>query len=117
MSFMTLHAGAGHTRGRRDSDREDRLLQLDRVFAPVRVVMGRGEVSLGEVLTLEEGDILKLDTTIKEEAVVYVGVRPKFRGVPGLLGKRRAVQLTEPILKADEVNYMTSVEKTKTDTL
>ena len=117
MAFLTVQSATGHTRSRRDSDSGDRLVQLERVFAPVKVVMGRGDVRLGDVLTLQEGDILKLDTTIKEEAVIYVGERPKFHCRPGLSGKRRAVRLTEPILKADEANYMTSVERTDTKTL
>ena len=117
MAFMTVQSSAGHGRGRRDSDSGDRLAQLEQAFAPVKVVMGRGEVRLGEVLSLQEGDILKLDTTIKEEAVVFVGDRPKFLCRPGLSGKRRAVQLTEPILKKDEVNHMTSTERSKTGTL
>jgi len=58
-----------------------------------------------------------LDTTIMEEAVIYVAERPKFLCRPGLSGNRRAVRLTEAILKADEVKYMTMVEKTDTGTL
>ena len=117
MAFMTVQSSTGHGRTRRDSDSEDRLAQLEQMFAPVKVVMGRGEVRLGEVLSLQEGDILKLDTTIKEDAVIYVGERPKFLCSPGLQGKRRAVRLGQPILKADEVNYMTTIEKTNSGTL
>ena len=117
MAFLTMQTSTGHSRSRRDSDSEERLDQLERAFAPIKVVMGRGEAKLGEVLSLQVGDILKLDTSLKEEAIVYVGERPKFLCRPGLSGTRRAVRLTEPILKADEVNYMTTVEKTGTDTL
>jgi flagellar motor switch protein FliM len=62
----------------------------------------------------EEDDILRLETSVKQDAVVFVGDRPKFLGRPGLMGKRRAIQLTEAIVKEDETNYMTDVQRTET---
>ena len=117
MDYLNVQSWASREKGRRENTRQERLVQLDRVFAPVKVVLGRGQVSLGEVMNLQEGDILKLDTETKRDAVVFVGSRPKFLGRPGLSGKRRAILLTEPVLKADEVLHMTDVEKTETGTL
>jgi flagellar motor switch protein FliM len=77
-------------------------------------MLGNARVTLGDVMDLKEGDVLRLDTSVKQDAVVMVGDRPKFLGRPGLMGKRRAIQLTDPIIKADEVNYMTDVQKTET---
>ena len=112
MAYLNVQTWASRERGRRESSREERSLQLDRVFAPVRVMLGRAVVRLGEVMNLEQGDVLRLDTGVTEDAVVFVGARPKFLGRPGLSGKRRAVQLTDAILKADESNYMSEVERT-----
>ena len=117
MDYLNVQTWASREKGRRDNTRQDRLVQLDRVFAPVTAVLGRGQVSLGEVMNLREGDILKLDTETKQDAVVFVGDRPKFLGRPGLSGKRRAILLTEPILKADEPIHMTDVARTETKTL
>ena len=90
---------------------------LDRIDAPVKVQLGKTAVPLGTVLGLQEGDVLKLDTTLNDDAVVFVGDRPKYLARPGLKGKRRAVQLTDRIVKADESRYMTEVEKTETQKL
>ncbi|MDA0748086.1 MAG: flagellar motor switch protein FliM [bacterium] len=117
MAYLNVRTWASREKGRRESTRDERLLQLDRVFAPIRAVLGRATVSLGEVMNLQEGDVLRLDTSVKEDAIVFVGTRPKFQGRPGLAGKRRAIQLTQPIVKADESVYMTEVEKTDTNTL
>ena len=117
MNYLNVQTWASRVKGRRDTTRSERLLQLDRVFAPVKVVIGRALVSVGEVMNLQEGDILKLDTETKRDAVVFVGGRPKFLGRPGLSGKRRAILLTDPILKADEALHMTDLEKTETGTL
>jgi len=114
MAYLNVQTWASRERGRRESGREERLVQLDRISAPVKVMLGSARVSLGEVLNLEEGDILRLETSVKQDAVVFVGDRPKFLGRPGLMGKRRAIQLTEPIIKEDETNYMTDVQKTET---
>ena len=117
MAYLNVQTWASREKGSRESTREDRLTQLDRVYAPVKAVLGTAVVGLGEVLNLKEGDVLKLDTSVKQDAVVFVGARPKFRARVGLSGKRRAVQLTDAIVKADESIYMTEVEKTDTNTL
>ena len=113
MNYLNVQTWASQERGKSESQQDDRLEQLERVTAPVRVVLGRADVSLHEVMHLQEGDVLQLDTPVKDDVVVFVGTRPKFLGRPGLIGKRRAVRLTEPILKADEQRYMTDVERTE----
>jgi flagellar motor switch protein FliM len=117
MGFLTVQTWATRTRGVRDNTREERLEQLDRVYAPVRVELGRVDVSMSEILDLQAGDVLQLDTPLNQDAIVYVGVRPKYKARPGLVGKRRSVQLTEPIVKADETIFMTEVEKTDANEL
>lgn len=117
MAYLNVQTWASRERGKRESQRDERLLQLDRITAPVKVVVGRTKVSLGEVLSLQEGDVLRLDTSVDEDAIVYVGDRPKFLARPGLVGKRRAIQLTDRIVKADESKFMTQIEKTETEQL
>ena len=117
MAYLNVQTWASRERGRRESQQEERMTQLDRVVAPVKVMLGKTNVPLSTVLNLEEGDVLRLETTLAEDAVVFVGDRPKFLARPGLQGKRRAVQLTERIVKADEPRYMTEVEKTETGML
>ena len=117
MAYLNVQTWASREKGNREMTKEERLLQLDRVFAPVKAQLGTAEVSLGDVLNLEEGDVLRLDTSVREDAVMFVGTRPKFRGKPGLDGKRRAIMLTEPIVKADESIHMTEVERTDNEEL
>ncbi|MBI2950747.1 FliM/FliN family flagellar motor switch protein, partial [bacterium] len=83
-------------------EKENRLAQLAQVKAPVRAVLGRVEVPFGEVLTLRVGDVVKLDTEVKDPTVEYDGAKPKFLGRPGLVGRRKAVQITTKIPKEDE---------------
>ena len=74
-------------------------------MAPIRAVLGKAEVTFEDVLKLQVGDVLKLDTRVKEPTVVFVGTKPKFLGRPGLVGRRKAVQLSSKIAKNDEKFY------------
>jgi flagellar motor switch protein FliM len=114
MAYLNVQTWASRDRGKRESTKGERMEQLDRVFAPIHVELGRVDISIGDAMNLKAGDILRLDTVVGADAIVFVGARPKFRAQPGLVGKRRAVILADPIMKADETIYMTDVQKTDT---
>ena len=57
------------------------------------VELGRTEMSLRELLRLEEGDVLVLETRVDDELKVKVNGRLKFFGKPGTHRKRRAVMI------------------------
>ena len=69
------------------------------------VELANGRISLQELSDLQEGDVVKLDTTKSQPAVVIVGERPKFLGRPGLNGKKRVVKITTFISAAEEEKY------------
>jgi flagellar motor switch protein FliM len=117
MAYLNVQTWASREKGNRETTKEERMLQLDRVYAPVKAQLGQAKVSLGDVLNLEEGDVLRLDTSVRDDAIMFVGTRPKFKGKPGLNGKRRAIMLTEPIVKADESVHMTEVARTENEEL
>ena len=105
MGLLNVHNWAHRDTGKRDRQKSHRLAQLARVKAPVRAVLGKVEVPLEEVLSLRAGDVLKLDSRVKEPTVIYVGTRPKFLGRPGLIGSRKAVQISSKIPKQEEDFY------------
>ena len=105
INLLNVHTWVHREKGRRDSERVYRLAQLNRVMAPIRAVLGKVEIAFEEVLGLQVGDVLKLDTRVKEPTVVYVGDKPKFLGRPGLIGRRKGVQIRASIPKGDEGLY------------
>ncbi|MSS72988.1 MAG: flagellar motor switch protein FliM [Candidatus Latescibacteria bacterium] len=105
MKLLNPKTWVNREKGRRESEREHRLAQLAGVKAPVRAVLGKVEIPFGDVLNLRVGDVVKLDTEIKDPTVVFVGSKPKFLGHPGLSGRHRAVRITTQILKEDEYLY------------
>ena len=70
-------------------------LRLARV--PLIVELGRIQISISEFLNLGFGDVLQLDTKVKDEMPVLVGRRPKFLCRPGTAGKTMAVQVTRSL--------------------
>ena len=81
-----------------------RVLQrkLERTKVPFIVEMGRINITIREFLTLGFGDVLQLDTKVKDEMTCIIGKRPKFYCRPGTSGKKMAVQITRIISEGDE---------------
>ena len=105
INLLNVQNWAYREKGRKESEKGYRLSQLTQVMAPIRAVLGKVETTFEDVLNLRVGDVLKLDTRVKEPTVVFVGTKPKFLGSPGLVGRRKAVQLSSKIAKNDEKFY------------
>lgn len=69
---------------------------------PMKVFMGRTQITVQDLLYLERGDVIPLNQGIKEPLAVFVGEFMKFKGVPGLFGNKMAVQITEVITKGGD---------------
>ena len=78
---------------------------LDNVKVPVKVQVAQGALPLRELADLRTGDIVQLDTSKDDPAIVFLGNQPKFLGRPGLDGKRRAVLIQHVISEVDEESY------------
>lgn len=70
---------------------------------PVSVQLGKTDINVYELMNLNIGDVLPLDTYVDGDLTFVVGQKPKFKCRPGLSGKRLAVQITSPYTnKGDE---------------
>ena len=69
---------------------------------PLIVEMGSIDISIREFLTLGFGDVLQLDTKVKDELKCLVGRKTKFYCRPGTSGKKAAVQITRVATEGDE---------------
>ena len=78
---------------------------LDNVKVPVKVQVAEGSLPLRELADLRKGDIVKLDTNKNDPAIVFLANQPKFLGLPGLDGKRRAVKIQRVIDGSEEEFY------------
>ncbi len=60
----------------------------------VSVVLGQAILTVGEILDLEVGDVIRLDTHVGDDITVFVQEKPKFKAQPGLYKDRKAVKIT-----------------------
>ena len=76
--------------------------KLNRTQVPFVVEVGRVQITIREFLTLGFGDVLQLNTKVKEDFPCMIGTNPKFLCRPGTFGKKMAVQITQVIQKGEE---------------
>jgi flagellar motor switch protein FliM len=94
--------------GRREPQRDPEVRQqamknLHQVGLPVQVILGSAQLTMNEVMNLDEGDVIRLDTLIKEHLVVQVAEQERFTGQVGRVGNRMAVQITGVIRDGEKV--------------
>ncbi|MBQ6759413.1 MAG: flagellar motor switch protein FliM [Selenomonadaceae bacterium] len=76
--------------------------KLNKTKVPFVVEVGRVQISIREFLTLGFGDVLQLNTKVKEDFPSMVGSNAKFLCRPGTFGKKLAVQITQVVQKGEE---------------
>lgn len=70
----------------------------DRIFntaLDVQVLLGETEVNVSDILDLAVGDVVGLNVPVDKDLAILVAGRTKYRGRPGLLKNKLAVQLTK----------------------
>ncbi len=67
---------------------------LEKVKVPIIVQLGTVQISFSDLLGLQVGDVIKLDTKAKDELKIVIGGREKFSCVPGVRDNYLAVQIT-----------------------
>ncbi len=82
-----------------DDEEYDEYIEalVRRVDVPVKAILGRASVSVNEVLGLQLGDVIRLDSRVDSELNVYVGNIRKFTAMPGANDEHYAVQVTSVI--------------------
>ncbi len=61
---------------------------------PIAVELGSTSITVGELLEIRAGDVLRLDRGVDGELPIVAGKRARFVGRPGTLGGNRAIQVT-----------------------
>lgn len=67
---------------------------VKKVSVPIRAVLGGSSISVNDFMNLQLGDIIRLDSEINGDMVVYVGNIKKFTAVPGSSKDKYAAQVT-----------------------
>ena len=100
--LSSLGQKAEHAQGRAgERAKIEQHLQGSHVTATV--VLGTAGVTLRDILDLAPGDTVRLDQPVDREIRLAVQGVPKFLAVPGVLGRKLAVQLTRTLEEQDRL--------------
>ena len=110
--YLVLEPVMGHvstqswfTTETQDKDPDDqRSLKTNvrKTHVPVSVQVGNSKLTTRQLLELKQGDVLKLNKSVKDELEVFVEGVKKFGGRPGVHSKRKAVLITQVHTDEDE---------------
>ena len=70
---------------------------ISKAKIPIRVILGKSTISVNDFLGLQTGDIIRLNTKVKDELNIFAGNIKKFSGLPGAAGEAYAVRITSII--------------------
>lgn len=71
------------------------------VDIPIRAVLGKSTISVGDFATLQLGDVIRVNADVDSELDVYVGNIRKFTGLPGYNKDKFAMKITSVIREED----------------
>lgn len=72
--------------------------QIMGTSANVLVKLGEADITLRDLMELQAGDIIQLDTDATQPLDIQVEGIPKFKGIPGLLKGNRALKIVESLI-------------------
>ncbi|MGM0471497.1 MAG: flagellar motor switch protein FliM [Bacillota bacterium] len=91
----------------RDKTNEQELQKLkDRLSKaelPIEANLGTTEITVADLLDLQIGDVIKLDQQTADEVAVEIGNKEKFKGKPGVVGSKLAIEISAVLDKEEEV--------------
>ncbi|HEX3031921.1 MAG TPA: FliM/FliN family flagellar motor C-terminal domain-containing protein [Bacillota bacterium] len=68
------------------------------------VILGHANLTVGELLDLQIGDVVQLDSPVDKPLGIVVGSKIKFHGTAGLVGSRMGVQITDLMKEGDDTD-------------
>jgi flagellar motor switch protein FliM len=71
---------------------------------PIRVELGVSEITIGDLVELQIGDVISLDTSVGADLKVTIGNNHKFNGKPGIKKNRVSVKITSINKKGDDLD-------------
>jgi flagellar motor switch protein FliM len=68
---------------------------------PVVTYLGNSSVTVRDLVRLQRGDVIRLDKRVDEMLDIVIGGSRKFKGWPGIAGKKKAVKIIRPVNDED----------------
>ncbi|HEX3026316.1 MAG TPA: flagellar motor switch protein FliM [Clostridia bacterium] len=88
----------------RRHSKESLLRKLKRVPIEMKVVLGSSQVTLNEIMGLQAGDVIRLDQSQHENAVVMSNTSKWFTGQLGVLNNHIALKVNQVLLEGGDTD-------------
>jgi flagellar motor switch protein FliM len=79
--------------------------KLSTVDVDVVAEIGRIQIPIKDVLSLQTGDVVRLNTSVGDTYALNVGSKKKFLCRPGVIGKKMAVQIIKKIAEVGQDDF------------
>ena len=76
--------------------------RIEKAVVNLSAVLGHAIIEVRELLELQSGDVIMLDSKVNDHIDIMVGSRRKFYGRPGILGSKSAIQIVSVLKEGDE---------------
>lgn len=86
---------------RNADDRRLILSRLQSMSLGVRSCLGSSRVPLRELMALQPGDVMILNEKVTDDVRISICDLPTYFARPGTVGKKRGMQITQPIPRSD----------------
>lgn len=77
------------------SEKKNVVENLARVMLQMQVILGKAQLTFGEMVNLKVGDVIPLDQPISQDLPVKIADKTRFYAQVGKTGNRLAIQVTE----------------------
>lgn len=104
LSTKLWFSNAQRTEDEDNKDKDKMSKRIKRAAVTVRAQLGSTTASLKEVMNLNVGDVIKLDTKTDEQLRIFTGRVEKFYGLPGTNKNKLAVKLTDVKKDGDDAD-------------
>lgn len=81
--------------GTKENDKVALMKKIINTEVEVRAELGKNTITLGDLTSLQAGDVISLGKNINSSLEVYVGDSLKFKGKPGISNSRYSIEVTE----------------------
>jgi len=88
------------------SDTEIKIIQkkIENSTSEIRVILGKTFLPVKDILDLNVGDVIQLETSVKDNIQILVGNRLKFYGKPGYKNNKLAVKIVSTVDRGDDLS-------------
>ncbi|OPJ57097.1 flagellar motor switch protein FliM [Alkalithermobacter paradoxus] len=92
------------TISKKTTDEEKKVLEkrVKRANLKIACIVGEASITVEDFLNLQEGDVITLNKTIRDEVEIMVEDKIKYLGKPGTIKNKLSVKVTKVIEKDDD---------------